>query len=77
MDAKNIRMDVHKIPELGRCEFKTKEYILNFAKKLNCKIYEVSLTGVILYFDVKKNSQRSSIGSEVNTESEKILESAK
>ena len=54
MDAKNIRMDLHKIPELGRCEFKTKEYILNFAKKLNCKIYEVSLTGVILYFDVKK-----------------------
>ncbi len=54
MTVEDIRKELHQIPELGRCEFKTKAYILNVAKSLKCKIMEVAKTGVILYFDCKK-----------------------
>ncbi|MDE7264076.1 MAG: amidohydrolase [Anaeroplasmataceae bacterium] len=47
-------MDLHQIPEIGKSEFKTKEYITNQLKKLSCKIYEPTPTGVVAYFDVNQ-----------------------
>lgn len=55
MDVKEIRNSLHQIPELGRKEYKTKEYIINLAKNLNCKIYEVTNTGIVLFFNANKN----------------------
>lgn len=51
MNIIDIRRALHQIPELGRSEYKTKEYILNVAKNLNCKIYTPTKTAVVLYFD--------------------------
>lgn len=51
MDVREIRKQLHQIPELGRCEYKTKEYIYRFAKTLNCTILEPVRTGIALYFD--------------------------
>lgn len=55
MDVIEIRKELHQIPELGRCEFKTQKFILEFAKNLDCKIFTPTQTGVVLYFDNKKN----------------------
>ncbi|MDE5715553.1 MAG: amidohydrolase [Anaeroplasmataceae bacterium] len=55
MDIKKIRMDLHQIPELGKCEFQTKQYILNKLKSLDCEIYEIGKTGVVAYFNLKKD----------------------
>lgn len=52
MDVKDIRKDLHQLAELGRCEFKTKEYIINILKTLDCEIIEVLETGVVAYFDL-------------------------
>ncbi len=54
MDFYKIRAELHQIPELGRCEYKTKQYIIDFAKSLNCQVIEVNATGVILVFNVHK-----------------------
>lgn len=55
MNLENDYKELHKIPELGFMEFKTKEYILNRLKKLKAKIYEVGQTGIIAYFDYGSN----------------------
>ena len=52
MDVRDIRIALHQIPELGRREYKTKEYILNIAKKLNCQIFEPTKTSLVLYFNL-------------------------
>lgn len=49
------RMDLHQIPELGFEEFKTKAYIYEQIKELNCIIHEVGETGLILYFNKQQN----------------------
>ncbi len=48
------RQNLHRIPELSDKEYKTKEYILNVLKKLNCEITEVLNTGVLAYFNAGK-----------------------
>lgn len=53
-DVITIRRDLHRIPELGFEEYKTKKYILNYLKDFNCKIEEVNQTGLILFFDNDK-----------------------
>lgn len=55
MKAKVIRMNLHAIPEIGKCEYKTKEYIFNELKKLSCKVYEPTPTGLIAYFNAHKS----------------------
>lgn len=50
-ELKKLRASLHQIPELGRKEFKTQEFILAYAKNLKCKIYKPTLTSVVLYFD--------------------------
>lgn len=52
MDVKKIRCDLHQIPEVGRCEIKTKEYILNIVKALNCTIYEPTKTAVVIEYNI-------------------------
>ena len=52
MDARDIRIALHQIPELGRREYETKKYILNIATKLNCKIFEPTETSIVLYFNL-------------------------
>lgn len=47
LDYKNL----HKIPEIGFQEFKTKDYILSRLIKIKCTIYEVGETGIIVFFD--------------------------
>lgn len=44
------RRDLHKIPELGYQEYKTKEYILSVLKDYNCEITELCDTAVCAYF---------------------------
>src|SRR5690554_4141326 len=44
------RRDLHKIPELGLKEYKTKQYILSVLSKLNCEIKEIGETGICAYF---------------------------
>lgn len=51
MNAKELRKKLHPLAELGRKEFKTKEFILTFLKPLECSIFEVGKTGVVAYFD--------------------------
>ncbi len=51
MDIKRIRMDLHQIPELGRCEVKTKDYIMKFLRTYSCTVYEPTSTGVVAYID--------------------------
>ncbi|MDE6661084.1 MAG: amidohydrolase [Anaeroplasmataceae bacterium] len=48
-------MSLHTIPEIGKCEFKTKEYIVNQLKNLSCKLYEPTQTGVVAYFNVHQS----------------------
>lgn len=50
MTVKQFRMDLHQIPEVGFCEFETKQYILSVLKKLDCKIFEIG-TGTVAFFD--------------------------
>ena len=51
MNLEKDYKELHKIPEIGFKEYKTKEYILNRLKQLNTKIYEVGQTGLIAFFD--------------------------
>lgn len=57
MLAKN-RMALHRIPELGFQEFKTKAYLFEQIKDYQCTIHEVGETGLVLYFD---NGQKETI----------------
>lgn len=54
MNVKDIRRDLHQIPELGRCEYQTKEYIINKLTNLNCEVFEVCNTGVVAFFNASK-----------------------
>ncbi|WP_314063261.1 M20 family metallopeptidase [uncultured Vagococcus sp.] len=45
------RMALHRIPELGFQEFKTKAYLLNEVVDYDCRIHHVGETGLVLYFD--------------------------
>jgi len=51
MTVQQFRMDLHQIPEVGFCEFETKQYILTVLKNFDCKIDEIGNTGVVAYFD--------------------------
>ncbi|AOY76363.1 M20 metallopeptidase family protein [Clostridium formicaceticum] len=51
-ELKNIRRDLHKIPELGLEEYKTSQYIKEYLQQLNIKYEENVLeTGIIAYFE--------------------------
>lgn len=54
MTVQKLRMDLHQIPEVGFCEFETKQYIMSVLKPLDCKIFEVGNTGVVAFFDFGK-----------------------
>ena len=43
--------NLHKIPELGFNEFKTQQYILKQLEGLNCKVFTLIPTGIIVFFD--------------------------
>jgi len=46
-----IRKELHKIPEIGLQEFKTKKIILNILKQFdNIKIYEFDIPGILVEF---------------------------
>ena len=49
-----IRKDLHKIPEIGFNEFKTKNYILNYLKGRDLEIFEFAKTGISVYFNFSK-----------------------
>lgn len=55
-DVIKYRRDLHMIPEASSNEYKTKEYILNRLKTLDCKIEELCDTGIIAYFDNNKKT---------------------
>ena len=50
-NAKQIRRDLHQIPELSYTEFETQKYILNVLSKLNCSTQKIAGTGVVAFFD--------------------------
>ena len=50
-----IRKDLHKIPEIGFNEFKTKNYILNYLKGRDLEIFEFAKTGISVYFNFNKS----------------------
>lgn len=56
MKIEEIRERLHKIPELGFLEYKTKEFIIRYAKHLKCRVIEFAETGVILSFNDKKKN---------------------
>lgn len=56
MTAQEFRMDLHKIPEEGYKEFKTKQYILSHLGTYDCKIFEIEETGLVAFFDFGKQS---------------------
>lgn len=47
------RIALHKIPELGFQEFKTKRYILEHVRKFDCSMHHIGKTGLLLYFDAQ------------------------
>lgn len=51
MDAKTIRKELHQIPELGRKEYKTKQYLIDILRKLDCRVETPTPTGVVAFFD--------------------------
>ncbi|MBE5748623.1 MAG: amidohydrolase [Clostridiales bacterium] len=53
MTVQQLRMDLHQMPEVGFCEFETKQYILSVLKKLDCKIFEIG-TGTVAFFDFEQ-----------------------
>ena len=58
MAVKKFRMDLHQIPEVGFCEFETKQYIMSVLKPLDCKIFEIGNTGVVAFFDFGKQKTK-------------------
>ncbi len=52
--VEEYRMDLHQIPELGRCEFETKKYLLAQLSSLSCQIFEPTETAVVAYFNADK-----------------------
>lgn len=52
------RIELHKIPELGFCEFKTSEYISKQLKQIGYKLRKVAKTGIIAY---KEGIEKESI----------------
>ena len=42
---------LHQIPEEGFKEYKTQEYILDSLSNLNCKVYILNPTGLLVFFD--------------------------
>lgn len=52
------RIELHKIPELGFCEFKTSEYISKQLNQIGYKIKKAAKTGVIAY---KEGIEKESI----------------
>lgn len=55
MKTEEIRQALHRIPELGRKEFQTKQWILNYTENWHCQIFEPTPTAVVLYFDCHKH----------------------
>lgn len=53
MNIIEIRRHLHMYPELSNKEFLTQNFIINYLKKLDCKIYTYK-TSVIAYFDNQK-----------------------
>lgn len=62
-NLKKYRRELHKIPELGYEEFKTKEYILSVLKKYDCEITELCSTAICAYFEGQgaKDGQESGV----------------
>lgn len=54
MKLEEYRKCLHQIPELGRCEFQTKSYLVSILEKLNCRLYYPTPTAVVAYFDLNK-----------------------
>ena len=48
------RRDLHQIPELGFCVYKTNTYVHNVLQSLNCSVENILETGIIAYFDFGK-----------------------
>ena len=46
---------LHQIPEESFKEYKTHKFILEQLQNLDCVIYELNPTGILAYFDYKKN----------------------
>lgn len=46
---------LHQIPEESFKEYKTHKYILEQLQNLDCVIHELNPTGILAYFDYKKN----------------------
>lgn len=51
---RQIRQDLHRIPELGFKEYKTKQYILDRLDN-RCKVIEIGETSFVVYFDFAKD----------------------
>lgn len=54
MNIKKIREELHQIPEIGMKEVETKAYLLSLIKQLKCQVFEIGETGLVLFFDFKK-----------------------
>ncbi|MDE7162344.1 MAG: amidohydrolase, partial [Anaeroplasmataceae bacterium] len=53
--VEKIRMDLHQIPEEGRCEYKTKAYLKENLQALSCTLYEPTETSIVAYFNANQS----------------------
>lgn len=68
----SYRRDLHKIPELGFCEYKTSEYIYEHLIKYKCEITRIG-TGILAYFD---NKSKYTISFRADMDGLKIFENS-
>lgn len=59
-EVSKVRRDLHKIPEIGFCEYKTSEYICSYLDDISVK-YEknIAMTGVIAYINAPDNNDEA------------------
>ena len=58
---RRYRRDLHKIPEAGFAEFKTKAYLLDVLKQYPCRISEIAQTGLCAYFPAGRPDCRHTV----------------
>lgn len=52
--VEQFRMDFHQIPEIGGCEWKTKNYIKEKLSTLSCSLYEPTQTSIVAYYNLNR-----------------------
>ena len=55
-EARRIRRDLHRIPEIGFQEFKTQKYIIDYLTELDLSYEIAAITGVVCFIDMHQDT---------------------